>query len=109
MRNDFSNQILLYLYHNSDITKEILRDLVDELPSQLKDVSMTTYARIKLEGKLEGKLEKDTYVIKRGWAKGYSVEDLADLTGLSISEVIEIINRFEEKNSQNTESNKTKK
>ena len=96
------------MYHNSDITKEILRDLVDELPSQLKDVSMTTFARIKLEGKLEGKLEKDTYVIKRGRAKGYSVEDLADLTGLSISEVKEIIEKIERGSTPTSESEKDK-
>ncbi len=106
---DFSNQILLYLYHNSDITKQILTDLVDELPSQLKDDNMTTYSRIKLEGKLEGKLENDTYVIKRGLAKGYSVEDLADLTGLSISEVKDIIVKIQQDSTQNSESNKTKK
>ena len=70
---------------------------------------MTTYSRIKLEGKLEGKLEKDTYVIKRGLAKGYSIEDLADLTGLSLSEVKNIIGRLEENNFQNSETNKAKK
>ena len=107
--NDFSNQILLYLYHNSDINKEILRDLVDELPSQLKDDTMTTYSRIKLEGKLEGKLENVTYIIKRGLAKGYSVEDLADLTGLSISEVKEIIVKIQQDSIQTSESNKDKK
>ena len=107
--NDFSNQILLYLYHNSDINKEILRDLVDELPSQLKDDTMTTYSRIKLEGKLEGKLENVTHIIKRGLAKGYSVEDLADLTGLSISEVKEIIVKIQQDSIQTSESNKDKK
>lgn len=101
---DFSNQILVYLYHNSDITKVILRDLVDELPSQLKDESMTTYSRIKLEGKLENV----TFVIKRGWAKGYSIEALADLTGLSVTEVKDIIKKIEEDSTQISESKKDK-
>ena len=93
-----------YLYHNSDITKEVLRELVNELPSQLKDVSMKTYSRIKLEGKLEN----ETYVIKRGWAKGYSVEALADLTGLSVFKVKEVIKNIEQESTQTSESNKDK-
>ena len=57
---------------------------------------MKTYSRIKLEGKLEN----ETYVIKRGWAKGYSVEALADLTGLSVFKVKEFIKNIEQESTQ---------
>jgi predicted transposase/invertase (TIGR01784 family) len=45
------------------------------------------------EGKIEGKIEGKMEVVSRLLEKGYSVEDAADITGLSIDEVIRIKDR----------------
>lgn len=93
---DFLNQILLYLYHNSDITKEILNDLYENLPSPIKDSTMTTYARIKEEGKIEAKLEASRkFVLNLLELSDYDVETVARLADVSLDFVLEIKKELE--------------
>ena len=40
-----------------------------------------------IKGKIEGKIEQQLEIAKKGLVKGMSVEDIADLTGLSIQEI----------------------
>jgi predicted transposase/invertase (TIGR01784 family) len=60
--------------------------------------------RGKVEGRIEGRIEGEAKVkeevIKRCWQKNMPVEDIAEITELTIEEVKEIIQSFkDEKNS----------
>lgn len=46
----------------------------------------------KIEGKIEGEVSKAIEVIKRGYSEGLSVEVLSKLTGMSVSEVSQVLN-----------------
>lgn len=107
---EFFHQILLYLYRQSELSKDEVRQLLKLLPQQLNSTSMTLYAQIKEEGKLEGKIEgriegklegkiegkRETQreIVLKGWRKGISVEILADMTDLSIEAIKAIISDY---------------
>ncbi|HHH52896.1 MAG TPA: hypothetical protein ENK91_04505 [Bacteroidetes bacterium] len=47
------------------------------------------------KGRKEGKIEGYKEVILNGWKKGATIEFLADITGLSIKEVEDIIKEYD--------------
>ncbi len=90
--DDVVSQILLYLFSNSDIDKNIVSDILDSQPEEgLKKIGMTTAQQWKKEGKLEGKFE----VVRNAWEKGYTKYQIADFTKLSIIEIEKLIAQFE--------------
>jgi len=68
-----------------------LLELIEKIPPKIKKDFMSTYEMIAKEYEQKG-IEKNTVnVILRGYQKGFSIDNLADITGLSIEEVQKII------------------
>ena len=51
----------------------------------------TVFEEVKMEGRMEGRVEgkheRDIEIIKKALAKGYDIEEVADLTGLSPEQI----------------------
>lgn len=97
-----SNQLIVlfvYLWSVSKIADEEFMDLLNSLPQEMNDLTMTTYEQIiqrgVKQGKIEGKVEKENFVITQGVKNGLSLGMIAELTGLSIDEVEKRIKRFD--------------
>lgn len=88
------NQIrsfLVYLWNTSDIKGAEFKQLMLRLPQPVSKETMTTYESILLEGKIEGKAEKENLVITNAIAEGIPLDTIAKLTGLTFKEVEERI------------------
>ncbi|MEM6964032.1 MAG: transposase, partial [Bacteroidota bacterium] len=51
----------------------------------------------RVEGKVEGKIEEKEEVVERCWRKKMDIKDIAEISGLTVDEVIAIIKKLEEK------------
>ena len=60
----------------------------------LKNSLDTAFEEGKIEGKIEGEVSNAIEVIKKGYSEGLSVEVLAKLTGMSVSEVSRVLNNI---------------
>lgn len=78
--------------------------IIEKLPSPLNSTNMNTYEKIVEKGRREG-IEKgreegiqlkNRETIRKGVKKGMSINDLADLTDLPESKVIEIIEQLKQ-------------
>ena len=58
---------------------------------------MTSYDNLIAEGKIIGKGETKYEIVKKAHLKGYPVEEIADLVGISGQEVKKIIEEIESK------------
>ena len=79
---------------------EEFHELADDFfESQSKSVAMTTYDKIVLKGKQEGKLEGShehcKKVVRRALQKGWSIIDIADLVDLSLEETKRLMEEIE--------------
>ncbi|MBK9257473.1 MAG: Rpn family recombination-promoting nuclease/putative transposase [Saprospiraceae bacterium] len=88
---NFLEQIFVYVISVSDISKPELNKAIESIPSNIKENIMTTYTRIKEEGKIEGKIESKIEVILNGFDEGLNISLLANITHLSEDEVINIL------------------
>jgi predicted transposase/invertase (TIGR01784 family) len=89
-------RLLLYLYSTNDIEIEIVKDTVSKLISYKKGEEIMTTTAERLinqgleqgmeQGILNGKLE----AAKKMLLKGYDVEDISDITGLSVERILEL-------------------
>lgn len=106
------NQILsffVYLWTTTNMKDNQFIKLIDQLPTDIKKETMTTYEQIlqrgekrgkkegekigKEIGKKQGQIEKENLVITNAHSEGFREEVIAKLTGLSVEEVL---NRFRE-------------
>ena len=81
-----------YLSRHTEMEAEEFHDLADDyFESQSKSIAMSTYDKIMLKGKLEGKLEERHHqnkkVVRRAMQKGLSIIDIADLVDLTLDSV----------------------
>ncbi|MEZ4909186.1 MAG: Rpn family recombination-promoting nuclease/putative transposase, partial [Saprospiraceae bacterium] len=91
--------IVVYLFETTQFSDNKIHELLDKIPKPIKNKIMTTYDVIakkyqqlgKKEGFEEGIEKNSTDVIIKGYKKGLSVDFLADITGLSLDKVREII------------------
>ena len=90
----FLQQILIYLFSQSDIKSTIMNDILKHISSPIKSTAMTTYAQIiqegkregilegkregKIEGKIEEKKERDRKLVIQFYKKGYSVAEMME-------------------------------
>ncbi len=96
---NFLQQMFVYIINVSEIPQPEFKKAIETIPPTVKSNIMTTYAQIKEEGKLEGIQEGilegeqkgKIEVILNGLKNGLSVELLANITGLSVTEVAKII------------------
>jgi len=99
--NSVSNRNLLYptiVYSMSLIKIDIIKQIIQELPTPIKSDVMTAYDTLIQEGRKEGRKEGFKDVILNGWRKGATIEFLADITGLSSKEVESIIKEHNKEN-----------
>ena len=98
-RKNFEQAIFVYFFEVSNLKKKDLMNLVKSIPKHKKSELMTTYEMIEQIGVEKG-IEKGMQkgieqfkveIILKGQQKGASIEFLADITGLSIERVKEII------------------
>ena len=100
---DFLSSILWYNKENifEDEEEEIKRILVEITNQKAAKVIMGTlaekYERSRQDGRQEGrqagKLEAMRHVVKKMVAKGSTIEEIKDLTGLTLREVLELKNK----------------
>ena len=96
---NFLETIFVYLLSAADIPKEEFIKALEYIPNDIKKNIMTTYTRIKeegkiegkLEGKLEGKKESITEVILKGFDNNLDIVLLANITGQSEDQVRTIL------------------
>ncbi|MEZ4907016.1 MAG: hypothetical protein R2771_05110 [Saprospiraceae bacterium] len=89
VKRNFSYTMIVYLLEVINVSKEKLLILIEKLPVNFKNDIMSTYEMAINEGIEKEKME----VILKGYKKGISINDLSDITGLSISKVREIIEK----------------
>ncbi|HAY70547.1 MAG TPA: hypothetical protein DCX89_01525 [Saprospirales bacterium] len=92
---NFSIQLFVYFFEISEISVQELTTLLEDLPLQTKSKIMTTYEQIEKKGFEKG-IEKGVEsekmrLIIQGYKKGYSIEVLSDISGLSLEMVQKII------------------
>ena len=90
--DDIVSQILLYLFSNSDIDKNIVTEILDSQPEEgLKKLGMTTAQQWKKEGKTEEKIE----VVRNAWEEGCTPSFISKITKLPLEKIKELIAQFE--------------
>ncbi|MEZ4906595.1 MAG: Rpn family recombination-promoting nuclease/putative transposase [Saprospiraceae bacterium] len=98
-RRNFESAIIVYFYEISKFEKQEFTKFIEEIPKKLKSEFMTIYEMAIQEGIERGRkegiekgIEKNKLdIILKGYKKGISINDLADITGLSVVKVKEII------------------
>ena len=88
---NFLQQMFVYIINVSEIPQPEFKKAIETIPPTIKSNIMTTYAQIKEEGILEGEQKGKIEVILNGHKNGLSVELLANITGLTVTEVEKII------------------
>jgi len=88
---NFLQQMFVYIINVSEIPQPEFKNAIETIPPTIKSNIMTTYAQIKEEGILEGEQKGKIEVILNGHKNGLSVELLANITGLTVTEVEKII------------------
>ena len=99
------------MYTNSLIKKEEIETLIVSQTNKTLSMKLATatkgiWAQAVEEGKTQGvtkgitqgKHEKTIEVVRQGWLKGYAIDVIADLSGLTIEEVKTILLNLKKKN-----------
>ena len=95
---NFLEIVVVYILQTTELSRREVVNLVQKLPKQLNDLTMSTYDMILLEGekkgRKEGKIEAIKTTVIRMLRKfpDWSNEEIAELTGASISFVNKIRN-----------------
>ncbi len=99
---DFMITMFAYLLKNTEFSGEILENMVNQIPSPLKEYTMTSYdylikkgiAEGKAEGKAEGIAEEKSIVIRNARMKGLSIEIIAEIVQLPAEKVRQILDEM---------------
>lgn len=98
---NFIELIIVYLLKKSEFSAVETKELLETISNPVKDNVMTSYDNLiafgKLEGKAEGTTETKYEVVKKAHSKGYPAEEIADLVGIPIQKVMEMIKEIESK------------
>ncbi len=96
-QGNFLEQIFVYVVSNSDLTKQEFSKAIESIPLNIKDNIMTTYSRIKeegkIEGKMEGKIEEQIKCILNGYDNDIEISLLSNITQLSEDDVLNILRK----------------
>ncbi len=94
--DDLLSQILLYLFTNSDIDRNLVANILESQPEEaIKKLGMTTAQQWKKDGKIEGKALRDIEIVRNAWEEGFSISQIVKITKLSVEKVKELISQFE--------------
>lgn len=97
-QNSHIKKFWVYLFNTNELKDEEFRKLFNRLSNFIKNEAMTTYQQIlekgKIEGKAEGNLEKENFIITNAFEDGFEISVIARLTGLSESEVKDRIRKL---------------
>lgn len=89
--NEFFEASVRYLYFNTKSKIKNILEPLTEISIKIGGNAMTIAERLIHTGKKEGVINAQTNVVKNGIKKGIEIKILADLTGLSIKKIKEII------------------
>jgi predicted transposase/invertase (TIGR01784 family) len=95
----FLKTVLIYLYTTNEIKTEKIIKIVNKISEEGGKLAMTTAMRLREEGKIEGKLEEKIETAKNMIKKGYSIEEICEITGLE-REKIEKLKRESKRESK---------
>lgn len=84
----FMESLCRYIFYAAVIDPDMILHSLPMLPERAKEVVMTTAEKLIKQGRLEGKLEGKLENARRMVEKGYPVEDICDITGLSREEIL---------------------
>ena len=90
---NFFKMTFVYIMNASEMKIEEVNEVLKAVPPKIKDNIMTTYALIKQEGKIEGKIEKQTEVVLKSHENGISISLISNITNLSEEKVVEILKK----------------
>ena len=76
-----------YIMELTDIEATIIQNIVSSKSIKGDEIVMTTAMKLRTEGKTEGKTEKANEAARKMLAKNYSLDDISEITGLSIEEI----------------------
>jgi len=94
--DDLLSQMLLYLFTNSDIDRNVVSDIIDSQPEEaIKKMGMTTAQQWKRDGKIEGKIEREIEIIRNAWEEGFSLAQIVKISKMPIEKVKELLTQFE--------------
>jgi predicted transposase/invertase (TIGR01784 family) len=80
-------KLLLYLYLVQETPPDKVKKRIEHIVAERTgDIAMTTAEKLREEGLKQGKLED----ARRMKEKGYPIEDISEITGLSLEEIEEI-------------------
>ena len=91
LEKNLSDSIFVYLIQFLEFDKKDLLERLEKIPKKLNSKIMSLYDQLISEGmekgmekgKQEGRLEMQLELVKNMIQNGYSVEDIAKITGLS--------------------------
>ncbi len=87
--------LLVYLLKNSEFSTEEINDMVNQIPSPINDITMSSYD-VLVKSSIEKGIEKEKIeVIKNAKIKGLSVEIIADIVKLPVKRVQQILDNLE--------------
>ena len=94
---NFIQTLLVYLLKNSEFSPEEINDMVNQIPSPINDITMSSYD-VLIKSSIEKGIEKEKIeVIKNAKIKGLSVEIISDIVNLPVKRVQQILDNLENK------------
>ena len=97
----FLKKLYVYLFEISKMTKEEVIELVNNSDHNLKHQAMTIFEEFEVRGIEKGEkqgIEKaNRATIIRSWKNGIKIPMIANITGLDIAKIKEVIADFESK------------
>lgn len=91
---DFMLSMFAYLLKNSEFSSQNLEDMINQIPSPIKEFTMTSYDYLIKKGKDEGIEKEKLEVIRKARLKGSSIEFIAEIVSLEESRVRKILDEM---------------
>jgi predicted transposase/invertase (TIGR01784 family) len=83
----FLESVCRYIYTTAEISAEEILKAVENLPEHAEEVFMTAAEQLRKEGREEGQKEANIEHARKMLIKGYPIEDVCEITGLTPDEV----------------------
>jgi predicted transposase/invertase (TIGR01784 family) len=83
----FLESVCKYIYTAAEISAEEILKAVENLPEHAEEVFMTAAEQLRKEGREEGQKEANIEHARKMLIKGYPIEDVCEITGLTPDEV----------------------
>jgi predicted transposase/invertase (TIGR01784 family) len=88
---NFFHMTFVYMISVSEIETDEIKKIINSIPPKLKESVMTTYAKLKEEGRQEGELKNRIQIVLNSFENDLSVSLIANITKLTENEVQSIL------------------